>query len=136
MVTVNADKTLTVRVRLINLGAVQARFIVDGLMRYDCTKPIGDQNWMKRVSYNLRAPNQQYDSCFYKLKMRIEIKTRRWLFFGWKCKRCEDLINESGSCGESQPSCAEDMERYMEQFNRPTNEPCPISHDNELMKPD
>merc|ERR1719204_566201 len=87
--TIHSDTTMTVRVKLINLGAVKATMLVDGFLRYDCTKPEGDHNWLKRAKYNLKAPNKQYRSIFYNLKIRMEIKKRKWIFFGWKCKRCE-----------------------------------------------
>jgi len=96
-----------------------ARLYIDGILRYDCTKP--KHNWRQRVSYNLKAPNRQYTSNFYKLKVRIEVKTRRWKWFRfyWKCKVCKDLVNESGSFGKGPQSCSADMDRYRRDQTRP-----------------
>jgi len=113
--TVTAKRTMTVRVKLINLGVRKGTITVDGIVRYDCTKPAGAHNWQNRVQYNLKAPNKQYTSMFYSLRIRIEIRKRKYFFLGWKCEDCKDLVNESGSYGAGKKSCIEDMQRH-EQF--------------------
>jgi len=110
--TISSATTITASVRFFRLRFLKASFYVDGILRYDCTKPKND--WKKRVAYNLKAPNKQYTSVFYKLKMRIEIKRKSfsWFRFKWKCRKCEDIVNESGSYDIGHPSCAADMKRY------------------------
>jgi len=110
--TITSSTTITARVKFIRLRVARARFYVDGLLRYDCTKPRND--WKKRVAYNFKAPNKQYTSIFYKLKMRIEIKTKCFcgFKFKWKCRKCEDIVNESGTLGNGPRSCAADMQRH------------------------
>jgi len=100
------------RLALFGTRLASASLSIDGILRYDCTKPTND--WMTRVRYNLKAPNRKYTSVFYKLKIRIEVKKRRWRWFSlsWRCIRCEDVVNESGSYGEGRASCAADMRRY------------------------
>jgi len=109
--TIHSRTTIKARVRLIRLRILKASFYVDGILRYDCTKPRHD--WRKRVAYNLKAPNKQYTSIFYKLRMRIEIKRKSfsWFRFKWKCKKCKDIVNKSGSFGSGRPSCVADMQR-------------------------
>ena len=109
--TIKSSTTIKARVKFFNISFLKASLYVDGILRYDCTKPKND--WRKRVGYNLKAPNRQYTSIFYKLKIRIEVKKRKWKWFRlyWKCKRCDDVVNESGSYGNGPPTCAADMER-------------------------
>jgi len=116
--TIKSATTITARVKLIRFRVGKASFYVDGILRYDCTKPKND--WRKRVAYNLRAPNKQYTSVFYKLKMRIEIKRKSfsWFRFKWKCRKCKDIINESGSFDVGHPSCAADMKRHWDTKRR------------------
>jgi len=122
--TIKSHTTVKAMVRYVNFGIYKASLFIDGILRYDCTKPTGANSWMKRVNYNLKAPNNQYTSLFYKIKIRIELKKKRfnWFKFDYKCKRCEDLVNEYGTYGGGNPSCADDMERYeLERFNEEKN---------------
>ncbi|XP_057295770.1 uncharacterized protein LOC130624215 [Hydractinia symbiolongicarpus] len=112
--TVKSNTQMKAKIRYVNFGVAKASLGIDGLIRYDCTKPHGKRNWMQRVQYNLKAPNAQYTKMFYKLKIRMEIKKKRfnWFKFDYKCVRCENIINKSGSFGSGRPSCEKDMSRY------------------------
>lgn len=114
MTTVRTRTTITAKVKWFNIPYIKAKFYVDGMMRQDCRKPEND--WLKRVSYNLKAPDKQYTSNFYKLKMRVEIKQKkwkwRWFRYRWRCISCEDIFSESRSYGSGHKSCEEDMERF------------------------
>jgi len=110
--TIKSHTKMYARLILFGTRLLSASLSIDGILRYDCTKPTND--WRKRVLYNLKAPNRKYTSVFYKLKIRIEVKKRRWRWFSlsWRCMRCEDVVNESGSYGEGPASCAADMRRH------------------------
>merc|ERR1712121_142582 len=97
-------------------------------IRYDCTKPKGAGNFIKRALYNLKAPNGQYTSMFYKLKIRMEIKTKSFkrFKFNYKCMKCEDIVNKSGTFGKGPTSCANDMWRYEEYLRELRRRRCPL----------
>jgi hypothetical protein len=114
--TIKSHTTYKLKVKWINFGVAKGTLIIDRILRYDCTKPRGDEwkSLMKRVNYNRMAPDEKYTSIFYKLKIRIELKKKRfnWFRFNYRCKRCEDLVNESGSYGSGPPSCKADLDEY------------------------
>jgi len=109
-VAINSESTVTMGSKMFNLD-FEVKLLFDGFLRYDCTKPEGDDNLRKRVRYNLMAPDEKYSSSFYDLKIRIEITKKKWFFFGGECVLCEDIVNESGSYGEGPSSCVEEVER-------------------------
>jgi len=113
---VKSQTDIKAKVRYINFGVAKASLIIDGMIRYDCSKPAGVWNWMRRAQYNLEAPNNQYTTPFYKLKIRMEVKVKKfnWFKFNYECKKCEDLVNKSGTFGQSKASCSADMNRYWE----------------------
>jgi len=112
--SIKSNTAIKARIRYINFGVAKAYLSTNGMIRYDCTKPRGLNNWLKRARYNLQAPNGQYTSMFYKLKIRMEIKVKKfnWFKFNYECKRCEDLVNKSGTFGLGPPSCANDMQKH------------------------
>jgi hypothetical protein len=126
VLTVHSYTHMKKRIRWINYGKRTFEFFVDGMLRYDCTKPSGAHNWLKRAKLNLKAPNKKYTSIFYKLKIRIQIKKKKfnWFRFNYHCVRCEDVVNESGSFGHGPPSCAADMRRYQEEQRKHRPPPC------------
>jgi len=118
--TIHSRTTITASVMYVRSRFYRGRFYIDGMLRYDCTKPRNHWNdRKKRVAYNMKAPNQQYTSIFYKLKMRIEIKQlKSYSMFRqeWKCERCRDIVNESGSFDSGRLSCAADMRRHFKRL--------------------
>lgn len=113
--TIKSDTTAKLTAKYVNVNVAKARFIVDGAIRYDCTKPRGTGNWIKRSKYNINAPNRQYNAMFYRLKIRLELKKKnfRWLKFNYKCVRCEDLVNKKGIFGSGPKSCVAETNRYI-----------------------
>lgn len=117
---IKSDTTIKAKVRYINLGVYKASLSINGVLRYDCTKPRGGGNWMQRARYNKEAPAGANASGFYKLKIRMEIKKKRfnWFKFNYTCKRCEDLVNKSGRLGSPNGSCQRDNNRYYDYLER------------------
>merc|ERR1719427_1051292 len=115
-VSVKSSTSFKKKIKWINYGTRVFTFIIDGEVRYDCTKPSGAENWETRGRLNLGAPNKAYTSLWYKFKIRIEIKKKRfnWFKFDYHCVRCEDVVNESGTIGFGHQSCAADVARYQE----------------------
>jgi len=120
-ITITSSTTISKRARFFRIKNYKVSFYVAGMVRYDCTKPKND--WGLRVAWNLKAPNGQWTSIFYNLKIRIEVKRLKWkwkLFrFHWECTNCKDLVNESGSFGGGHPSCEADMRQYREGHHQP-----------------
>eukprot|EP00794_Sanderia_malayensis_P004724 gene4724-5347_t len=94
----------------------KATLKINAFIRWDCTKPVNKM--YERVGYNSQyndgKPGLDYNKLYYKLKIRIEIKKKRFPCFCYRCKRCEDLINKQGHFGEGPQSCIADANR-----NRP-----------------
>jgi len=121
VLTVRSRTTWKKRVRWISYGTHKVTFSIDGVLRYDCTKPKGKHNTRTRVEWNRKAPGKQYGSHYYKLKIRIEVKKKRfnWFRFNYKCKRCEDVVNEVGTIGVGPRSCAAEVHKWIKKSQRP-----------------
>jgi len=102
--TIKSDTTI--KAKVLAFTTHKGSLKVNGVLRYDCTKPA--RNRKKPVYNNLKAPSRKDVKLFYRLKIRIEVKKWKFKWFksGFKCIRCEDLINISGNYGSV--SCAVD----------------------------
>jgi hypothetical protein len=116
VVTAKSSTTWKKRIKWINYTKRKYSFYIDGMVRYDCTMPIGSNNWKRRAISNMKAPRGVPTYLYYKLKIRVEEKKKKW--FRYRCVRCEDVVNVSGSLGKGPPSCAEDVKRSRERWER------------------
>lgn len=111
--SITSDTEMKLKVRHIHIGVAKARFMINAMLRYDCTKPTNDL--VVRASENAKAPNGQYNLLYYSLKIRIELKKKKvgWLKFKYVCVKCEDLINKSGVIGYGPRSCLDEGRKYV-----------------------
>merc|ERR550519_2851589 len=117
-IKITSDTEMKLKVRHIHIGVAKARFMINGIMRYDCTKPT---DMFTRINENVHAPNRQYNLHYYHLQVRIEIKVKKvdWGKFEFHCKICEDLVNKNGVIGYGPRGCSDETHKF-----RSCYEPC------------
>ena len=118
--TINSDTEIKLKLRYVNIGVAKGSLKIKGLIRYDCTKPRGTFRWKERAIYNLKAPNFQYNKKFYKLRIRLEVKIRRfnWFKFDYVCKRCQNLVNRVRTFGNGPQFCIPEANKYIKWHRR------------------
>ena len=84
------------------LNVFKADLMIDGLVRWNCTKPLFNRN--KRIQYNVKAPNEMYNSPFYDVSVRLELKKKDFGCFCYRCVMCKDLFKRSGVFGRLGPA--------------------------------
>ena len=75
------------------VNVYKGSLIIDAIVRWDCSKPTDNKS--KRVRYNRLYGNRNY----YKLKVRIEVKKKKFPCFCYRCKRCENVVDKRGVIG-------------------------------------
>jgi len=99
------------------IGTHKVSLIIDALLRWDCQKPTN--NKVTRNEYNLKAPDKKYNALFYTFKIRLEFKQKNFWCWCYKCKRCEDLVNQNGVFGYGPSSCQAETAQYLADKNKP-----------------
>ena len=113
---VKSSSRAKVSVRGINFGIVKVSLIVDAMLRWDCTKPRG--NLLTRLFYNMQysdgKPGYDYNKVYYKLRVRVEFKVKKFPCFCYKCRKCEYLVNVKGDILEGPKSCTDTIVRALD----------------------
>ena len=112
LTTIDSSSTAKVRVRGIRLGLVKVTLKINALLRWDCTKPA---DMVQRVNYNAQyddgRPGNDFNKIFYKFRIRVEFKVKKFPCFCYRCRKCEDLINVQGHIGEGPKHCETEITR-------------------------
>jgi len=110
-IKVTSNTEMKLKVKHIHIGVAKAKFMINGIMRYDCTKP---KDMLTRINENLPAQNKQFNLHYYRLHVRIEVKIKKidWGKFKYHCKICEDLVNEYGVIGQGPQWCIAEAGKF------------------------
>ena len=109
------DSSATAKVRLLGLGSSKLTLKINGLLRWDCTKP---RNFLQRLRYNTeyedRRSGDSFNKIYYKLRVCFEFKMNKLSRFCSRDGKCEDLINVQGDLGEGSQRCNKEVTNAMQ----------------------
>lgn len=129
------DTDQSFKAGFLGINAIKVRFLIKASLRYDCTKPrantvlggipypplSGDLNALTRCNLNSEAPGGKYNKVYYKIKVRFELKKKRfnWGKLNYKCSKCKDMVNKQGVFGISGPhACVTDVRKGCGRFRK------------------
>lgn len=99
------------------LRAAKTELQLQAFVRWDCTSPTYSQ--ALRTEYNTHSPNSRYNAVFYKLKVRIEVKNRRfWIVGGYRCWKCKTIFLKKGILDYSPRKCIIDTNKYLRKTSK------------------
>ena len=103
--TVDSISTVSVGVRGIHFGIAKATLKINAILRWDCTKP----NFMQRLQLNTQYTNgrqeHSFNKIYYKLRVRVAFKVKKFPCFCYRCRQCENLVDVQGDVGEGPIRC-------------------------------
>ena len=101
---------------------LKAELKINGILRWDCTKPTYNQAMRVRynTAYNDGKPGVDYNKLYYKLHVRMEVKKKRFPCFCYRCYKdyCRDLVNTKGHFGTGPRSCIQDVSDYYDRIEK------------------
>jgi len=101
-------------------GLMKGQLNINGILRYDCTKPTYNQALRVRYNtgYNDGRPGLDYNKLYYKLHVRMEVKKKRFPCFCYRCYKdyCRDIVKTQGHFGTGPVSCIRDVRNYYSRF--------------------
>ena len=102
--TIDSSSTTKVSVLSIPFALGKVTLKVNGVFRWDCTKPASLFRRVKcNMNYDDGRAGYDYNKKYYKLRVRIEFKVKKPHDSVYRCQKCEDLVNVKGHLGERGP---------------------------------
>ena len=104
------------------LRVAKGQLKINGILRWDCTKPTYNQALRVRynTAYNDGRPGLDYNKLYYKLHIRMEVKKKKFPCFCYRCYKdyCRDIIKTQGHFGVGPVSCIRDVADYYRRLER------------------
>jgi len=104
------------------LRLIKGQLNINGILRYDRTKPTYNQALRVRYNtgYNDGRPGLDYNKLYYKLHVRMEVKKKRFPCFCYRCYKdyCRDIVKTQGHFGAGPVSCIRDVGDYYSRLEK------------------